>query len=363
MHYSFRNIMGDGKTAIITGVTGQDGSYLAELLLSKGYQVYGLVRRTSQPTQGRSLINHLLTNEDFHLVNGDLTDQSSIDNAVNEIQPDEFYNLGAQSFVPESWRSPTMTADVTGLGALRCLEAIKLVKPDCKFYQAGSSEQFGEVREIPQNELTPFYPRSPYGCAKVFAYEITRNYRESYGLYACTGILFNHESPRRGLEFVTRKVTMTVARISNGLDEFLSIGNVKAKRDWGFAGDYVEMQWRMLQQEEPEDFVVATGETNSVQDMINMAFKRVGFDLTWSGEGVDTIATDENGIIRVKTNPKFFRPAEVDLLVGDYSLASEKLGWKPSTSFEELVNMMVDNDVKVVKDALENGLQPPIPPA
>ena len=363
MHFDFRNIMGDGKTAIITGVTGQDGSYLAELLLSKGYQVYGLVRRTSQPTQGRSLINHLLDNDNFHLVNGDLTDQSSIDNAVKEIQPDEFYNLGAQSFVPESWRSPTMTADVTGLGALRCLEAIKLVKPDCKFYQAGSSEQYGEVREIPQNELTPFYPRSPYGCAKVFAYEITRNYRESYGLYACTGILFNHESPRRGLEFVTRKVTMTVARISSGLDEFLSIGNVKAKRDWGFAGDYVEMQWRMLQQEEPEDFVVATGETHSVQDMIDLAFRRVGFDLTWSGEGVDTIATDQNGVIRVKTNPKFFRPAEVDLLIGDYTLASEKLGWKPSTTFEELVNMMVDSDVKVVKDALENGLQPPVPPA
>ena len=363
MHFGFRNIMGDCKTAIITGVTGQDGSYLAELLLSKGYQVYGLVRRTSQPTQGRSLINHLLKNERFHLVNGDLTDQSSIDNAVNEIQPDEFYNLGAQSFVPESWRSPTMTADVTGLGALRCLEAIKLVKPDCRFYQAGSSEQFGEVREIPQNELTPFYPRSPYGCAKVFAYEITRNYRESYGLYACTGILFNHESPRRGLEFVTRKVTMTVARISSGLDEFLSIGNVKAKRDWGFAGDYVEMQWRMLQQEEPEDFVVATGETHSVQDMINMAFSRVGFDLTWSGEGVDTIATDKEGVVRVKTNPKFFRPAEVDLLVGDYTLASQKLGWKPSTSFEELVNMMVDSDVKIVENALENGLQPPIPPA
>tara|TARA_B100001079_G_scaffold180929_1_gene155590 strand:+ start:354 stop:1445 length:1092 start_codon:yes stop_codon:yes gene_type:complete len=363
MHFGFRNIMGDGKTAIITGVTGQDGSYLAELLLSKGYHVYGLVRRTSQPTQGRSLINHLLKNERFHLVNGDLTDQSSIDNAVNEIQPDEFYNLGAQSFVPESWRSPTMTADVTGLGALRCLEAIKLVKPDCRFYQAGSSEQFGEVREIPQNEVTPFYPRSPYGCAKVFAYEITRNYRESYGLYACTGILFNHESPRRGLEFVTRKVTMTVARIASGLDEFLSIGNVKAKRDWGFAGDYVEMQWRMLQQEEPEDFVVATGETHSVQDMINMAFSRVGFDLTWSGEGVDTIATDKEGVVRVKTNPKFFRPAEVDLLVGDYTLASQKLGWKPSTSFEELVNMMVDSDVKIVENALENGLQPPIPPA
>ena len=363
MHFDFRNIMGDGKTAIITGVTGQDGSYLAELLLSKGYQVYGLVRRTSQPTQGRSLINHLLENDSFHLVNGDLTDQSSIDNAVKEVQPDEFYNLGAQSFVPESWRSPTMTADVTGLGALRCLEAIKLVKPDCRFYQAGSSEQYGEVREIPQNELTPFYPRSPYGCAKVFAYEITRNYRESYGLYACTGILFNHESPRRGLEFVTRKVTMTVARISSGIDEFLSIGNVKAKRDWGFAGDYVEMQWRMLQQEEPEDFVVATGETHSVQDMIDLAFSRVGFDLTWSGEGVDTIATDKNGVVRVKTNPKFFRPAEVDLLIGDYTLASQKLGWKPSTTFEELVNMMVDSDVKVVKEALENGLQPPVPPA
>ena len=356
-------VMGEGKTAIITGITGQDGSYLAELLLDKGYAVYGLVRRTSQPAQGRNLINHLMVNENFKLVNGDLTDQSSIDNAVKEIQPDEFYNLGAQSFVPESWRSPTMTADVTGLGALRCLEAIKLVKPDCKFYQAGSSEQFGEVREIPQNELTPFYPRSPYGCAKVFAYEITRNYRESYGLFACTGILFNHESPRRGLEFVTRKVTMTVARIAKGLDEFLSIGNVKAKRDWGFAGDYVEMQWRMLQQENPEDFVIATGETHSVQEMIDLAFSRVNLELSWSGEGVDTIAKDQNGIVRVKTNPKFFRPAEVDLLVGDYSLAAEKLGWKPATSFRELVEMMVDSDLKIVEDALEKGLLPPVPPA
>ena len=355
--------MGEGKTAIITGITGQDGSYLAELLLDKGYTVYGLVRRTSQPTQGRNLINHLMDNDNFNLVNGDLTDQSSIDNAVKEIQPDEFYNLGAQSFVPESWRSPTMTADVTGLGALRCLEAIKLVKPDCKFYQAGSSEQFGDVREIPQNELTPFYPRSPYGCAKVFAYDITRNYRESYGLFACTGILFNHESPRRGLEFVTRKVTITVARIAKGLDECLSIGNVKAKRDWGFAGDYVEMQWRMLQQENPEDFVVATGETHSVQEMINLAFSRVNLELTWSGEGVNTIATDQNGVIRVRTNPKFFRPAEVDLLVGDYSLAAEKLGWKPSTSFSELVEMMVDSDLKIVEDALEKGLTPPVPPA
>ena len=355
--------MGEGKIAIITGITGQDGSYLAELLLDKGYKVYGLVRRTSQPTKGRSLINHLMKNDDFYIVNGDLTDQSSIDNAVKEIQPDEFYNLGAQSFVPESWRSPTMTADVTGLGALRCLEAIKLVKPDCKFYQAGSSEQFGDVREIPQNELTPFYPRSPYGCAKVFAFDITRNYRESYGLFACTGILFNHESPRRGLEFVTRKVTMTAARISQGLDECLSIGNVNAKRDWGFAGDYVEMQWRMLQQDIPEDFVIATGETNSVRDMITLAFGRVDIDLTWSGEGIDTIAKDQHGVLRVKTNPKFFRPAEVDLLIGDYSMAAEKLDWKPRTTFEELVYMMVDNDVKIVKDALANGLIPPIPPA
>ena len=304
-----------------------------------------------------------MVNDNFKLVNGDLTDQSSIDNAVKEIQPDEFYNLGAQSFVPESWRSPTMTADVTGLGALRCLEAIKLVKPDCKFYQAGSSEQFGEVREIPQNELTPFYPRSPYGCAKVFAYEITRNYRESYGLFACTGILFNHESPRRGLEFVTRKVTMTVARIAKGLDEYLSIGNVNAKRDWGFAGDYVEMQWRMLQQDKPEDFVIATGETHSVQEMIDLAFSRVNLELSWSGEGVDTIAKDQNGVIRVKTNPKFFRPAEVDLLVGDYSLAAQKLGWKPATSFSKLVEMMVDSDLKIVEDALEKGLVPPVPPA
>jgi len=359
----FGRNMAEGKTAIITGITGQDGSYLAELLLEKGYNVYGLVRRTSQPTQGRNLINHLMENECFHLVNGDLTDQSSIDNAVKDIQPDEFYNLGAQSFVPESWRSPTMTANVTGLGALRCLEAIKLIKPDCKFYQAGSSEQFGDVREIPQNELTPFYPRSPYGCAKVFAYDITRNYRESYGLFACTGILFNHESPRRGLEFVTRKVTMMVARIAEGLDEYLSIGNVKAKRDWGFAGDYVEMQWRMLQQDGPEDFVIATGETNSVQDMIDLAFKRVDITLTWSGEGVDTIASDQNGVLRVKTNPKFFRPAEVDLLIGDYSLAAEKLGWAPTTTFEQLVNMMVDSDVKVVKEALDNGQLPPMPPA
>jgi GDPmannose 4,6-dehydratase len=351
-----------GKTAMVTGITGQDGSYLAELLLDKGYEVYGLVRRVSQPTSGRSLINHLLTNEKFHLVNGDLADQNSIDNAVAQSQPDEFYNLGAMSFVPESWRSPMMTADITGLGALRCLEAIRKHAPHCRFYQAGSSEQYGKVRDVPQTEATPFHPRSPYGCAKVFAFEITRNYRESYDMFACTGILFNHESPRRGLEFVTRKVTMTAARIAKGFDECLWIGNVDAKRDWGFAGDYVEMQWRMLQQDTPGDYVVATGRTHSVRDMITLAFSHVGMNLVWSGEGVDTIATDQDGTIRVRTNPKFFRPAEVDLLIGDPALAEKELGWVPGTSFEELVQMMVDSDVAIVEEAVKGGYAPPIPP-
>ena len=351
-----------GKTAMITGVTGQDGSYLAELLLEKGYNVYGFVRRVSQPTVGRNLINHLMGNENFHLINGDLTDQSSIDNAVNACQPDEFYNLGAMSFVPESWRSPMMTADITGLGALRCLEAIRKNAPNCRYYQAGSSEQFGKVHEVPQTEATPFHPRSPYGCAKVFAFEITRNYRESYDMFACTGILFNHESPRRGLEFVTRKVTMTAARIAHGIDENLWIGNVEAKRDWGYAGDYVEMQWRMLQQDTPFDFVVATGRTHSVKDMINLAFSHVGLELTWSGEGVDVIATDQNGEVRVRTNPKFFRPAEVDLLIGDPALSRKELGWVPKTSFEELVAMMVDSDMAIVEEAVKGGYEPPIPP-
>tara|TARA_B100000131_G_scaffold276193_1_gene279252 strand:+ start:3204 stop:4271 length:1068 start_codon:yes stop_codon:yes gene_type:complete len=354
--------MTKGKVALITGVTGQDGSYLSELLLDKGYKVYGLVRRTSQPTLGRSLINHLNAHENFHLINGDLTDQASIDNAIKEVQPDEFYNLGAQSFVPESWRSPLMTADVTGMGSLRCLEAIKRNKPDCRFYQAGSSEQFGEVREIPQTELTPFHPRSPYGCAKVFAFEITRNYRESYGLFACTGILFNHESPRRGLEFVTRKVTMMAARIAAGFDEYLSIGNVDAKRDWGFAGDYVEMQWRMLQQDEPDDYVIATGETHSVKEFIDLAFSHVGMELVWEGEGVDRIAKDQNGVIRVRTNPKFFRPAEVDLLIGKYDKAEAALGWKPNTTFAGLVEMMVEADVALIAEAKERGYIPPRPP-
>jgi GDPmannose 4,6-dehydratase len=345
--------------ALITGATGQDGSYLSEFLLEKGYEVYAMVRRTSQPFRGRDLINHLMDNESYHLVNGDLTDQNSLNNMVSTIQPTEFYNLAAQSFVPESWKSPISTADITALGALRCLEAIKLHAPSCKYYQAGSSEQFGKVVEVPQNEDTPFYARSPYGCAKVFAHDITRNYRESYDLFACTGILFNHESPRRGIEFVTRKVSLSVARIANGLQDHIEIGNVLAKRDWGFAGDYIEAMWLMLQQDEPQDLVVATGKTWSVKEMIDIAFGAIGMDIKWEGSGVETIACDEDGNIRVKTSESFFRPAEVDLLVGDYSKAKESLGWEPKTSFEELINMMVESDMKKTIDAVGSGISVP----
>lgn len=349
------------RTAIITGVTGQDGSYLSELLIGEGYSVYGMVRRTSQVSAGRNLISHLLEDEDFHLISGDLSDQVSLENVIKEVEPDEFYNLGAQSFVPESWRSPTNTSNITGLGVLRCLEAIRSFSPECRFYQAGSSEQFGKVIEMPQSETTPFYPRSPYGCAKVFAHFITKNYRESYDLHASTGILFNHESPRRGMEFVTRKVSLSAARIASGIQEEMEIGNVLAKRDWGFAGDYVKMMWKMLQQDEPDDFVIATGETNSVKDMIDVSFSRAGIDLSWNGEGIETRAVDSNGKTRVVTNPKFFRPAEVDVLVGDHRKASEKLGWSPETSFKELMHMMVDSDIELVKRSLEKGEDPPIP--
>ena len=337
------------KRAIITGVTGQDGSYLSELLLERGYEVFGVVRRTSQPIQNMSLINHLIDNESFHVVSGNLGDQVSIDQCVKNIRPHEFYNLAAQSFVPESWRSPTYTADITGLGALRCLEAIREHAPSCRFYQAGSSEQFGKVREVPQNELTPFYPRSPYGCAKVFAHDITRNFRESYDLFACTGILFNHESPRRGIEFVTRKITTSAVDISLGKQEFMEIGNVEARRDWGYAIDYVEMMWKMLQADKPEDYVIATGEDKSVRDFINSAFMHVGMNLEWGGEGSGTFAKDQDGIIRVKTNPDFYRPAEVELLVGNPERASKDLGWEPSVNFDELVAIMVESDLEKAK--------------
>ncbi len=349
------------KTAVITGVTGQDGSYLSELLIDKGYSVYGMVRRTSQALAGRNLISHLVGNPNFHLVSGDLADQVSLEKVVSEVNPDEFYNLGAQSFVPESWRSPTSTSNITGLGVLRCLEAIKSFAPECRFYQAGSSEQFGKVVEMPQTEDTPFYPRSPYGCAKVFAHYITKNYRESYDLHASTGILFNHESPRRGTEFVTRKVSLSAARISEGAQEVMEIGNVEAKRDWGFAGDYVKMMWKMMQEESPDDFVISTGETKSVREMIDLCFERAGMNLSWTGEGVDTRAIDSDGVVRVITNPKYFRPAEVDILVGDHSKAKEKLGWEPRTTFRQLMEMMVDSDLELVRERISRGEDPPAP--
>lgn len=319
------------KKALITGITGQDGSYLAEFLLSKGYEVFGMVRRSSIDKFER--IEHI--REKIRLVQGDLMDQSSLDEAVKGIMPDEIYNLAAQSFVPTSWNQPTLTGEFTGLGTTRVLEAIRRIKPDTRFYQASSSEMFGKVREVPQNELTPFHPRSPYGVAKVYGHYITVNYRESYDIFACSGILFNHESPRRGLEFVTRKITNGVARIKLGLSTELRLGNLDAKRDWGFAGDYVESMWMMLQQDAPDDYVVATGDTHTVREFVELAFDRAGFD--WKKH--------------VIIDPAFFRPAEVELLVGDPSKARKVLGWKPRVSFEELVRMMVDADIERLKCA------------
>lgn len=315
-----------GKAALLTGITGQDGSYLAELLLRKGYQVHGIVRRSSTVNTGR--IGHLLDQICLH--EGDLTDSHSLMRLVSEIRPAEIYNLAAQSFVPTSWHEPVFTADVTALGVTRVLDALRLVDPSIKFYQASSSEMFGKVQETPQTERTPFWPRSPYSVAKVFGHWLTVNYRESYDLFACSGILFNHESPRRGLEFVTRKITHTVARIKLGLARELRLGNLDARRDWGFAGDYVRAMWLMLQQDKPDDFVVGTGETRSVREFVEAAFSHVG--LQWQ----DYVVID----------PKFFRPAEVDLLVSDYSKARSVLGWEPTVRFKDLVAMMVEADLK-----------------
>ncbi len=316
------------KTALITGITGQDGSYLAEFLLSKGYKVYGLVRRAS--AERFDNIKHI--RDKIELVQGDLTDQNSLNFLIKEINPDEVYNLGAQSFVPTSWNQPILTADVTALGVTRLLEAIRLTNPKIKFYQASSSEMFGKVRETPQNEKTPFYPRSPYGVAKVYGHFITVNYRESYNLFACSGILFNHESPRRGLEFVTRKVTHAAARIKLGLQKELKMGNLDAKRDWGFAGDYVEAMWLMMQQEKPDDYVIATGEMHTVRELIEIAFNYVGLDY-------------KNYVI---IDPQFLRPAEVELLCGDAVKAQTVLNWKPKVGFKQLVEMMVENDLKLL---------------
>jgi len=311
--------------ALITGITGQDGSYLAELLLEKGYEVWGMVRRASTESQER--IEHIRDRLTF--VQADLLDQPSLTSALVVAEPDEVYNLGAQSFVPTSWTQPVLTAEFTAVGVTRLLEAIRQVNPGIRFYQASSSEMYGKVRETPQNELTPFHPRSPYGVAKTYGHYITVNYRESYGLFACSGILFNHESPRRGLEFVTRKVTNGVARIKLGLADTLTLGNLDARRDWGYAGDYVDAMWRMLQQDEPEDYVVATGETHSVERLVDLAFARADLDRD----------------AHVRTDPSLIRPAEVDLLVGDFSKARERLEWAPTLDFERLVVMMVDADL------------------
>jgi GDPmannose 4,6-dehydratase len=318
------------KRALITGITGQDGSYLAELLLTKGYAVHGMVRRSSSENFER--INHLRDRVTLH--QGDLLDQYSLSSLLREVRPDEVYNLAAQSFVPTSWSQPVLTGEFTALGVTKMLEAIRHTSPEVRFYQASSSEMFGKVRETPQTELTPFYPRSPYGVAKVYGHHITVNYRESFGLYAVSGILFNHESPRRGLEFVTRKVTDGAARIKLGLQKTLSMGNLDAHRDWGFAGDYVDAMWRMLQQSQADDYVIATQESHTVRDLCELAFARVGLD--WEKH----VVIDE----------RFVRPAEVDLLVGNPAKAREHLGWKPTVTFRELVHMMVDADLKRLRE-------------
>lgn len=334
------------KRALITGITGQDGSYLAELLLEKGYEVYGLMRRKSKVDYGN--IEHLV--DKVHLIYADMTDVISLIAAMRESQADEVYNLAAQSFVATSWDTPVGTAEIDALGVTNMLEAIRTVKPECRFYQASTSEMFGLVQEIPQSEKTPFYPRSPYGVAKLYGHWITKNYRESYQMYACSGILFNHESERRGLEFVTRKITHAVAKIKLGLQDKVELGNMSAKRDWGHSQDYVYAMWLMLQQEEPDDYVVSTGETHEVREFVELAFRAAGIELEWSGEGVDEKAVDKaTGKVVVSVNPQFFRPAEVELLLGNPAKAEEKLGWKRNVSFEELVERMVKHDLELVK--------------
>lgn len=334
------------KKALITGITGQDGSYLAELLLEKGYEVYGLMRRKSKLEFGN--IEHI--KDKVTIIYGDVTDTISVINAMRQSQADEVYNLAAQSFVGTSWEQPLATAQIDAIGVTNMLEAIRVIKPEARFYQASTSEMFGLVQEVPQRETTPFYPRSPYGVAKLYGHWITKNYRESYNMYACSGILFNHESERRGKEFVTRKITDSVARIKLGLQDRLELGNMDAKRDWGHAQDYVEAMWLMLQQDHADDYVVATGETYPVRLFVELAFKHVGIEVVWEGEGIDEIGKDKaTGKIIVAVNPQFFRPAEVELLHGDPSKAEKVLGWERKVSFEDLVTRMVLKDLELVK--------------
>jgi GDPmannose 4,6-dehydratase len=341
------------KRALITGITGQDGSYLTELLLSKGYEVHGLIRRSSSFNTGR--INHLY--HDVHegglplfLHYGDLNDASSINTVLRDVWPDEVYNLGAQSHVRVSFDVPEYTGEIDALGTVRILEGIREINPDTRFYQASSSELFGEVVETPQRETTPFRPRSPYACAKAYAYYITINYRESYGIFACNGILFNHESPRRGETFVTRKITRAAARIKLGLQPCLFLGNLDARRDWGFAGDYIDAMWRMLQQDRPDDYVVATGKTYSVRTFVEKTFARLDIPIEWQGEGGEEKGVDaKTGAVVIKIDPKYLRPAEVELLLGDPEKAKTALGWTASTDLDTLINMMVDSDLKLAE--------------
>lgn len=341
------------KKALITGITGQDGSYLAEFLFQKGYEVHGVIRRSSSFNTGR--INHIYRDPHesgvrLFLHYGDLNDASSINKVLRDVRPNEIYNLGAQSHVRVSFDVPEYTGEVDALGAVRILEAIRETELNTRFYQASSSELYGKVVETPQTETTPFYPRSPYACAKAYAYYITMNYRESYNLFACNGILFNHESPRRGETFVTRKITRAAARIKLGLQECLYLGNLDAKRDWGFAGDYVEAMWLMLQQTEPDDYVVATGETHSVREFAEKVFARLDMPLEWKGSGVHEKGIDsKTGRIVIEIDPKYFRPAEVDLLLGDPAKAKRQLNWEPRVGFVELVDMMADADLKLAE--------------
>ena len=352
------------KVALITGITGQDGAYLADLLLEKGYIVHGIKRRSSSFNTDR--IDHIYKDQHeqnvrFFLHYGDLTDSSNLVSIIQKVQPDEIYNLAAQSHVQVSFETPEYTANTDALGTLRILEAIHLLGMEKKtrFYQASTSELYGLVQETPQKETTPFYPRSPYAVAKLYGYWITVNYREAYGIYACNGILFNHESPQRGETFVTRKITRAVARIKLGLQEKLYLGNLRSKRDWGYAKDYVEAMWLLLQQDKPEDFVIATGQTHEVREFVTLAFKEVGIDIKWQGEGIDEKGLDElTGRVLVEVDSRYFRPTEVELLLGDATKAQQKLGWKPKTTLEELCAMMVREDLKAAKKDLlcqENG--------
>lgn len=335
------------KKVIITGITGQDGAYLTELLLNEDYEVYGTYRRTSSVNFWRLEELKVKDHPRLHLVEYDLTDMGSTISLVQKIQPDEIYNLAAQSFVGVSFEQPTTTAQITGLGALNILEAIRLVNPKIRFYQASTSEMFGKVQAIPQKESTPFYPRSPYGVAKLYAHWMTINYRESYDIFGCSGILFNHESPLRGQEFVTRKITDSVAKIKLGKLDVLELGNIDAKRDWGFAKEYVEGMWRMLQVDTPDTYVLATNRTETVRDFVSMAFKGAGISLEFKGTAENEVAIDtSNGKTVMRVNPKFYRPAEVDLLIGDPTHAKDKLGWEPKTSLEELCQMMVNEDIR-----------------